>query len=374
MPEPKNDRDKLPIARLLPNAVTILGLCVGLTSIRFTLAGEFEPAAILIMLSALLDRLDGLLARRLNATSSFGAELDSLSDFVCFGVAPALLMFEISLAGAPGYGWTFALVYAVCCSLRLARFNVRRGDPAGLPNSLSTGAPGAVPVEAVARAVYPAMAEPRHTAGQNAGVRRFGRFRSGTRYRKRPKKTARRFPRMPGKTRRIVRRRVPRQPSRHAFLGVPAPAGAFLALLPLFLTFDGLVDATGPPWIVAPYLGLVGVLMVCRVPTLSAKALRIPKSRVPLLFVGMAIIAGGIFARFWLTVAVLSFAYIVTVVHAFVAYARRKRWARAEIALAPPEAESEELGEDTEEPFEDEPAQRMNPEDPRQGEDGEESP
>ena len=101
----------------------------GLTALRLAFAGRFEPAAALIIFAALLDGLDGLIARRLNAASRFGAELDSLSDFVNFGVVPALLVYELALAGAPDITWTAALVFAVCACLRLARFNVNRDAP-----------------------------------------------------------------------------------------------------------------------------------------------------------------------------------------------------------------------------------------------------
>ncbi|WP_298430006.1 CDP-diacylglycerol--serine O-phosphatidyltransferase [uncultured Jannaschia sp.] len=130
----------LPIVSLLPNLVTILGLCFGLTSIRFTFADRFELAAGLLILAALVDGMDGLLARRLNAASPFGAELDSLSDFVCFGVAPALLVYHFGLEGLAGMGWLASLAFAICCCLRLARFNVAAKDETNASGSF-TGVP-----------------------------------------------------------------------------------------------------------------------------------------------------------------------------------------------------------------------------------------
>ncbi len=118
----------MPLLSLVPNLVTITGLCFGLTSIRFTFADRFELAAGMLILAALIDGLDGLLARRLNAASPFGAELDSLSDFVCFGVAPALCVYHFGLEGLAGLGWLAALFFAICCCLRLARFNVAAKD------------------------------------------------------------------------------------------------------------------------------------------------------------------------------------------------------------------------------------------------------
>ena len=113
----------------MPNLVTILGLCAGLTALRFAFAGRFEPAAALIIFAALIDGFDGLLARKLDAASPFGAELDSLADFFNFGVAPAFLVYQLALTGAPDLGWTAALIFAVCACLRLARFNVSRDVP-----------------------------------------------------------------------------------------------------------------------------------------------------------------------------------------------------------------------------------------------------
>ena len=112
-----------PISRLFPNMVTIAGLCCGLTAIRFAMVGRWELAVALIVASAIIDGMDGRLARMLGATSLFGAQLDSLSDFLCFGVAPALVMYMWQLHDIKGIGWAVALYFSVCTALRLARFN-----------------------------------------------------------------------------------------------------------------------------------------------------------------------------------------------------------------------------------------------------------
>lgn len=132
---------RLPLLSLVPNLVTMLGLCFGLTSIRFTFAEQFHLAAGMLILAALIDGLDGLLARRLNAASPFGAELDSLSDFVCFGVAPALLVYNFGLEGLAGMGWLAALFFAICCCLRLARFNVAAKEETADSGKSFTGVP-----------------------------------------------------------------------------------------------------------------------------------------------------------------------------------------------------------------------------------------
>ena len=113
----------LPLSRLIPNMVTMLGMCCGLSSIRFALEGNFERAVCMIVIAAIVDGMDGRIARFLNATSTFGAQLDSLSDFLCFGVAPALVMYQWNLHDVKGFGWAVVLFYSVCCALRLARFN-----------------------------------------------------------------------------------------------------------------------------------------------------------------------------------------------------------------------------------------------------------
>jgi len=122
----------LSINRLIPNILTLLALCAGLTSIRFGLNEHWPQAVTSILLAGVLDGLDGRVARLLQGTSKFGAELDSLSDFVSFGVAPAILLYLWTMQGAGGLGWAVVLLYIVCCGLRLARFNTMIGQ-ADLP-------------------------------------------------------------------------------------------------------------------------------------------------------------------------------------------------------------------------------------------------
>ncbi|MFT3689987.1 CDP-diacylglycerol--serine O-phosphatidyltransferase [Paenirhodobacter sp.] len=228
---PTGDRDQMPFLLLLPNLVTIAGMCLGLTAIRFAMVGRFEIAVILVILSALIDGMDGLIARRLRATSEFGAELDSLSDFLCFGVAPGLLVYRFAMGEGNALGWVFVLVYAAAGCLRLARFNVMRGEDGA------------------------------------------------------------------GKTH---------------FTGVPAPAGAMLALLPMFLTLSDLLDARDWPMATAVWLALVGVLMISRLPTPSPKAMRVPRWGVGALLMGTVIGMGLIFSRFWSFMVVVDLAYAVT--------------------------------------------------------------
>jgi CDP-diacylglycerol---serine O-phosphatidyltransferase len=235
--------ENLPFLHLVPNLVTIIGLCAGLTAIRFAFVGRFDLAAGLIVFAAAIDGFDGLLARRLDAASPMGAQLDSLADFVDFGVAPAILVYLATLQATGDLGWTFALVFAVCCCLRLARFNVNRD----------------VPLE-----------------------------------------------------------------GRAHFVGVPAPAGALLGLLPVFLALGGIVEAGRAPWVVAGWLGLVGLLMVSRFRTFSPKALRIPRERSRFILVAAALLVGLTLTRFWLLLVVFDVAYAALLIHGAVT-ARRAR-------------------------------------------------
>lgn len=228
--------ETLHFLQLVPSIVTITGMCLGLTALRYVIAERYEAAVILILLAAVLDGLDGLIARRLRVTSNFGAELDSLADFFNFGVLPAILVYQFALTGAGGIGWVFVLVYVISACLRLARFNVARGQE---ENS------------------------PKH------------------------------------------------------FTGVPSPAGAMLALLPVFLSNAGIVTAPMPiP--TALWIGLVGGLMISRIPTFSPKTLRIPRGRSALVLLGTAIVVGMIFTRFWLLLVIVDLIYCAALVHAVV--------------------------------------------------------
>jgi len=133
-PPPRRRRFKaIPLRTLLPNLITLLALCAGLTAIRIAVEGKMEWAIAAIVFAALLDGIDGRIARMLKGTSRFGAELDSLADFVNFGVAPALILYFWGLQELKSAGWIVALVFAICAGLRLARFNVMIDDPTRPP-------------------------------------------------------------------------------------------------------------------------------------------------------------------------------------------------------------------------------------------------
>jgi len=132
-PDPNEPRKRLfkpvPVRVIIPNIITLIALCLGLTAIRLAFEGRYEPAVVAIVVAALLDGIDGRVARMLKGTSRFGAELDSLADFVNFGVTPALILYSFLLNELKAIGWIAVLVFAIAMVLRLARFNVMLDDP-----------------------------------------------------------------------------------------------------------------------------------------------------------------------------------------------------------------------------------------------------
>ncbi len=204
---------QVPLRLVLPNVVTLLGLCLGLTAIRFAIEGRIDWAVTAIAAAAILDGLDGRLARALQGTSRFGAELNSLADFVDFGVAPALVLFVADLGALRSLGWVAALLFAVACALRLARFNVMLDEP-----------------------------------NQPAWRKNF-------------------------------------------FVGMPAPAGAIVGLLPIYLRFAFDLPQPGPRWalVECAYILLIALLMASRVPHFSGKSVgRVPREHLAVVLVTVA--------------------------------------------------------------------------------------
>ena len=225
--------------RVLPNILTMLGLCAGLTGMRFALAGHFDIAVVAIAVAGLIDGLDGRIARLLKGTSRFGAEFDSLADFLCFGVAPAFILYMWSLSAYGGLGFIPSLMFAVCMALRLARFNA---------------ALDATPV-----ATY--------TAG--------------------------------------------------FFTGVPAPAGAGLALFPIFVGLEArsrdmpmLTSLSHSPTIVALVLIGTAILLVSTVPVWSFKNFKVPAEYVLPLLLGTGAFAAILFAEPWAALAAAGLIYV----------------------------------------------------------------
>ncbi|WP_254073076.1 phosphatidylcholine/phosphatidylserine synthase [Acidisphaera sp. S103] len=259
-PRPRNrPRFKGPsFNRMIPNLMTMLGLCAGLTSMRFGLEGRFGAAAVAITAAAVIDGLDGRLARLLKATSRFGAEFDSLSDFVCFGVAPPFVLYLWSLERGGAYGYAPCLMFSVCMALRLARFNA----------SLD-GAP------------KPAYAY-------------------------------------------------------NFFTGVPAPAGAGLALFPLFLGLEAkslgltwLLDAAQYPLFCAIVLIGTSVLLVSTLPIWSFKNFKVPSAYVLPLLLGTGAYAAVALADPWGALAAAGLIYLGMLPFSVRSFRRLRREAEA---------------------------------------------
>lgn len=235
-PEPPR---QLLLLKLLPNLVSILALCAGLTAIRFAIAGNFPMAVLLIGTAAALDGLDGRLARMLKSESAIGAELDSLCDFVNFGVTPGLVLYLWGLRPETSFGWIAVLVYAVCCMLRLARFNVGHKAPAG------------------------EVAE------------------------------------------------------KSSFIGVPSPAGAMLALVPMYLVLALDQAISLPPQLVALWMIAVGALMISRVRTPSLKRITIAADLARYVLVGLVIVVAALLTYPWVTLLSLSLVYLAGILVLF---------------------------------------------------------
>jgi CDP-diacylglycerol--serine O-phosphatidyltransferase len=245
-------RGQVPIRVLVPNIFTLVGLCAGLTAIRMGIEHRWDLAVAALVFAAFLDGIDGHVARLLKASSRFGAELDSLADFVNFGVAPAIIMFNWALEDLRSLGWIAVLVFAVCSALRLARFNV-----------------------SLDRADVPAW-------------------------------------------------------KKAFFVGVPAPAGAIILLLPIYAQDLGLHLPSLTPLVLVYTLG-VALLMVSKVPTFSAKMLgqRIPREYVPPIFVAAALFIALLLTYPSLTLAAGSVIYLALIPVSAYRYLAEKQKAEA---------------------------------------------
>ncbi|WP_201742584.1 CDP-alcohol phosphatidyltransferase family protein [Novosphingobium ovatum] len=257
----------LTLRALVPNAITAAALASGLTGIRFAVTAasggtvavpaqgigaslpldDWQKAVLAVILAGLLDGIDGRIARLLKAQSRFGAELDSLSDAISFGVAPSLILFLWSLQQAPRLGWFAALAFAICCALRLARFNARIDMPD----------------------------QPHKSAG---------------------------------------------------FLtGVPAPVGAGLAFLPMYVWFVTGNDLFREPGLVGGWLVLNAFLMISSVATFSWNSLR-PRRNVRLELIALfALVFAALLSEPWLTLAGICAVYLAMIPFGIIAYAKAKR-------------------------------------------------
>ncbi len=250
---------EIPLRLMFPNLVTVLAICAGLSGIRFGFEGRFETATVMVLLAAFLDGIDGRLARLLKATSRFGAQMDSLADIVNFGVAPALVLYAYLLDRAGSPGWIAALLFAIACGMRLARFNVldeQKDRP----------------------------------AWQN-----------------------------------------------EYFVGVPAPAGAMLVMLPLYLSFLGMPPTRAVAFAATAFTVLVAFLLVSRLPVYSGKSLKIPGDRVLLVILAVALYILLLVSYPWYTLTLSVLAYLVFLPFSVMAYSQRAK--KEGEAVLPPDVD-----------------------------------
>ncbi|MCO5730807.1 CDP-diacylglycerol--serine O-phosphatidyltransferase [Rhizobium sp. SSA_523] len=224
---------EIPLRLMVPNLITVLAICAGLTGIRLAFENRFELAVGMVLLAAFLDGIDGRVARALKATSKFGVQMDSLADIINFGVAPALVLYVFVLDRVGSIGWIAALIYAIAAGLRLARFNV--------------------------------MADREYKAKWQSEF----------------------------------------------FVGVPAPMGALLVMLPVYLGFLGMGDSRAFAYAATGYTILIGYLLVSRLPVWSGKSetrvrrdLMLPVLLIVVLYVAL------LMSFTWEVLAITTLAYL----------------------------------------------------------------
>ncbi|ANC50428.1 hypothetical protein CP97_14742 [Aurantiacibacter atlanticus] len=249
----------LSLRAVLPNAITAAALCSGLTGIRFAIEGDWEKCLYAILIAGVLDGIDGRIARLLKAQSRFGAELDSLADSLSFGMAPALVLFLWSLRDLPTLGWLAALGFAICCALRLARFNAQ------------------IDVDE----------QPHKSAG---------------------------------------------------FLtGIPAPVGAGLAFLPIYIWLATDERWTPEPWAIALWTVAIALLMISNIATLSWKSIR-PSADLRLAAIaGTGLVFAALLSEPWWTLAAICVVYLALMPLSVMRY-RKVRQARIAKNATPKEA------------------------------------
>jgi CDP-diacylglycerol--serine O-phosphatidyltransferase len=249
----------IPVRTLVPNLITLLALCAGLTAIRFAVEGRLDVALGAIVFAAALDGVDGRIARMIKGTSRFGAELDSLADFVNFGVAPGLILYFWELHELKSAGWIAALVFAICAALRLARFNVMIDDP------------------------------------------------------NRPAWAA------------------------NFFVGVPAPAGAIIVLLPIYLEFLGVPKTAILAPVTLLYTLAIAFLMVSRLPVFSGKKVgtRVAPDMVLFVCVLVVLFFALLLSYPWIVLTIGTVIYLACLPFGWLSYREFERRDAAAAASAP---------------------------------------
>jgi len=231
---------------ILPNLLTIIGVCLGISSIKFALDQNYSLAVIFLVFASLLDALDGRIARLINGTSEFGKELDSLTDFVSFGIAPAFILYFWELKNYGKIGWAITLIFSVCCVLRLARFNLTK-----------------ISEDAEWKLNY--------------------------------------------------------------FEGVPSPAGAGLALLPLIYELSEFKLNMDVKSITPFFVVIVALLLISKIPTFSLKKIKIPSQLTIFLLFGIVIIFVSLIFFTFESLLIIGLMYLATIPVSYFLYKKRNK-------------------------------------------------
>ena len=226
--------------KYIPNTITVLSLCCGLSSVRFSINEDWKTAILLIIFAAIFDFFDGWFASKLKGGSYFGAELDSLSDIISFGVAPSLLIYFWTLSDLNSLGWSISMFFVVCAALRLARFTA---DVYLAPKTIDTN-------------TY--------------------------------------------------------------FVGIPSPGAAGLSLLPIFLYIEFEFSFLRNAYLNSINLGLIGFLMISKIPTFSLKKIVFSKKYIPWIIILSVIICISLISNIWLTLIVIGLLYVLSIVYTIV--------------------------------------------------------
>ncbi len=260
---------EIPLRMVLPNLITVLAICAGLSGIRLAFEGRFESAVVMVLLAAFLDGIDGRLARMLKATSKFGAQMDSLADIVNFGVVPALVLYAYLLDKAGSFGWIATLLFAIAMGLRLARFNVLDED----------------------------LERPAWQA--------------------------------------------------EYFVGVPAPVGAIMLMLPMYLGFLGIEGTREVAYAATVFTILVAFLLVSRLPVYSGKKLTIRREYLLPVMLAAVFYVLLLTGYPWQTLTASVVGYLLFLPLSASAYARRSRIESAKLAADTAAVEAVETPETT---------------------------
>ncbi len=239
-----------PLFRLLPNLVTLTSLCIALTSIRYSLAGDFVHASIFLLVAGFMDGVDGRLARFLNSSSDFGAQLDSLVDFVNFGVTPGFIIYSWIgyQGGVPVFDWAMVLFFAICGAIRLARFNVALNAEKKNP---------------------------------------------------------------------IL--------EKYFFVGIPAPVGAAMSMLPMVLFNEFGEGFYSNPILIIIYTSFLAMMMASRLPTISIKKIPIRNEHAYLTLLILGSIIIGLIVQTWITLAIIGITYALSIPVTIFSYKKIER-------------------------------------------------